>query len=166
MMARHAGKMGLQGREEAGVFGRTARDAARIFRADVRRTWVSFPVAAVVASLLGLYAGGFLVSADATEGPGSGIVVPLGDFWFLAVIPVLAINFLFNRDYYYRLSGDNLSRRLAFLKELPVSAGALVAARVAYMLLAFVFSAPAFFATAYGSSDLLRARLDPAEYLC
>ena len=163
-MAKAADEMSVRGRGERGVW-RTVRGAVRIFRTDVRRTWVSFPVAGVVASVLGLYAGGFLISADATEGPGRGIVVPLGDFWFLAVIPVLAINFLFNRDYYYRLSGDNLSRRLAFLRGLPISAATLVAGRVAYMLLALVISAPVFFVTAYGASGMLRERLDPVEYL-
>lgn len=166
MMAKSAGEAGVRGQGEAEVAESTTRDAAWIFWTDVRRTWVSFPVAAVVASVLGLYAGGFLLSENATVGSGSGLLGPLGGFWFLAVVPVLNVNFLFNCDYYYRLSGDNLARRLAFLRELPISAAALVAGRIAYMLLALVVSAPAFFATTYRASELIRNRLDPVEYLC
>jgi hypothetical protein len=132
---------------------------------DARRTWLSFPAAAVVALVVGVYAGGFLFSTEAAGALGERFFGFLRDLWFLTVVPVLGVNFLFNRDYYYRLREDNLSKRLAFLRRLPIPAQTVVACRATIMLLALACAAPAFFLPVYLVSRPLQDRLDPAQYL-
>jgi hypothetical protein len=140
---------------------RSWRDGLWLAGQDARRAWPSFPATALTALIGGLYTGAFLL---AIEGEGVFYDFLLG-FWFLMLVPVLGSNFLFNRDYYYNLREDNLSKRLAFLRSLPISAGAVVVGRAAIMLLTLACAAPAFFSSIYLSSPTLQARLGPAQYL-
>lgn len=141
------------------------RDALWLAGRDARRTWFSFPVAALVALLFGVYAV-VLYSMAFGDEAGRWIGAFGLDMWFLALVPVLSVNFLFNKDYYYRLRDDNLSKRLAFLRGLPISVGRIVFGRVAIMLLTLACASPFFFLTPYLLYDGLRERISLTGYLC
>lgn len=141
------------------------RDALWLAGRDARKTWLSFPVAALVALVFGLYAI-LLYSVALGDGPGGRFGGFGLDFWFLVFVPVLGVNFLFNKDYYYRFREDNLSKRLAFLRGLPICAGKIVLGRVAIMLLTLTCTSPFFFLTPYVLHDGLRERVGLAGYLC
>lgn len=125
------------------------REVWWLVREDVRRTWISFPAVVLTSLLMGSYVGGLLFAPEFAEGVGDGLVGFLRDFLFLTLIPVLGVNFLFNRDYYYSLKEDNLSKRLAFLRALPIPAVSIVAGRAAIMLISLGFAVPSFFAAVY-----------------
>ena len=154
------------GTRAGGREAKTWRNAVWLADRDIRRTWVSFPIAALVALVFGLYTGGFLFSENLTNLTGSSLISTLLDFWFLGLTPILAVNFVGNRDYYYSLNEDNFSKRLAFLRKLPISMQTVVLGRAAYMLVVLAVCTPVFFLTLYLISGEIRGRLDPLEYLC
>ena len=156
---------GVRGRERGGTgsgFADDLRRAAWLARADIRKSWVSFPVAAVVCLLPGLYA--TFLFAEALGGS-SRFATLLLDYWFLLVVAVSNVNFLFNRDYYYRFSEDNYTKRLSFLRGLPISARAVVAGRAMVMSVALACSAPSFFLVPYLVDPEIRAATGPTGYL-
>ncbi len=121
-------------------------------REDVRRTWISYPASCVALFLVGFGAIGLVEGIFEFGGSGrEGTVWQEGfngfftDFFFLSVCPALGINLILNRDYGARYRYDNMSRRLAFLRSLAISAGEIVAGRALTMLLFFVVATPAFF---------------------
>jgi len=69
----------------------------------------------------------------------------LTDAFFLGVCAFLAVNALVHRD--------ALSSKLLLLRELPISAGSVVAGRAILMLFALLVNAPAFFLPAFFFSD-------------
>jgi len=141
------------------------RDALWLAGRDVRRTWLSFPVAAFVALVLGMYV--ILLYSVAFGGEAGRWIGRFGlDLWFLGLVPVLSVNFFFNKDYYYRIREDNLSKRLAFLRGLPISADRIVFGRVAIILLTLACTSPSFFMTPYLLYDEIGERAGGARYLC
>lgn len=156
---------GVRGRERGGTgsgFADDLRRAAWLAGADIRKSWVSFPVAAVVCLLPGFYA--TFLFAEALGGS-SRLESLLLDYWFLLVVAVLNVNFLFNRDYYYRFSEDNYTKRLSFLRGLPISPRTVVAGRAMVMAVALSCSAPSFFLVPYLVDPGIRATMGPAGYL-
>ena len=141
----------------------TLRDAAWLAGMDVRRSWVSFPVATVTALVPGFYL--ILLYHSAFSGSMGSFGTFLLDVWFLLVVTVLNVNFLFNRDYYYRLSEDNYTKRLSFLLGLPISPRAVIKGRAMYMALALACGAPSFFLLPYLISGDLRAALGLLDYV-
>ncbi len=69
----------------------------------------------------------------------------LADAFFLGVCAFLAVNALVHRDAF--------SSKLLFLRELPISAGSVVAGRAILMLFALLVNAPAFFLPAFFLTD-------------
>ena len=147
------------GRRSGGGLG----EALWLTKMDMRRSWVSFPAAVLTALVPGFYLI-FLYSAVFSRSMGS-FGNFLLDVWFLVVMAVLNVNFLFNRDYYYKLSEDNYTRRLSFLRGLPISPRAVVAGRAMYMAVALVCGVPSFFLVPYLASAELRAALGPLDYV-
>lgn len=139
------------------------RDAAWLAGADVRKSWISFPVAALTALIPGLYL--VLFYSDIFEGSVDRFEVFMLDSWFLLMVTVLNVNFLFNRDYYYRLRGDNYTKRLSFLLGLPIAPRVVVVGRAMYMALALAFSAPSFFLLPYLVGGDLRSAISPVDYV-
>ncbi len=139
------------------------RDAAWLAVEDVRKSWVSFPVAALIALIPGFYLVGFY--SDVFGGSGDRFELFMLDFWLLLTVTVLNVNFLFNRDYYYRLSEDNYTKRLSFLIGLPIAPRVVVAGRAIYMALALAFSVPSFFLVPYLVGGDLRAEIAPVGYV-
>ena len=141
----------------------TLRDAAWLAVEDVRKSWVSFPVAALTALILGFY---LVVFYSNVFGGSTGrFELFMLDFWLLLTVTVLNVNFLFNRDYYYRLSEDNYTKRLSFLIGLPISPRVVVFGRAMYMALALAFSAPSFFLVPYLVGGDLRSTIGPVDYV-
>ena len=138
------------------------REALWLAGADIRKSWISFPVAALTALVPGLYV--VLLYSAVSDGSMSAFGTFLLDAWFLLVVAVLNVNFLFNRDYYYRFSEDNYTKRLSFLRGLPIRGRAVVAGRAMYMAVALVCGAPSFFLAPYLASPGLRAMIDPLDY--
>lgn len=150
---------GNSGRRSGGNF----RDSLWLAGMDVRRSWVSFPVAALTVLVPGFY----LVVLYSAVFSGSGGVFDtfLLDLWFLLMVAVLNVNFLFNRDYYYKLSEDNYTKRLSFLRGLPISSRAVIVGRAMYMAVALVCSVPPFFLIPCLASAELRALIGPLNYI-
>ena len=121
------------------------------------------PVAALIALILGFYLVGFY--SDVFGGSAGRFELFMLDFWLLLTVTVLNVNFLFNRDYYYRLSEDNYTKRLSFLVGLPIPPRVVVAGRAIYMALALAFSAPSFFLMPYLVGGDLRAEIRPTDYV-
>ena len=88
----------------------------------------------------------------------------LADLFFLSVCPALGINLIFNRDYGARYRHDNMSRRLAFVRGLPISAGEIVTGRSLTMLLAFAIAVPCFFLPLFLVSPGVDGRTGTAEF--
>lgn len=141
------------------------REVWWLVREDVRRTWISFPTVILTSVLMGSYIGGFLFLPEFAAEVGNELAGFLRDFLFLTLMPVLGVNFLFNKDYYYRLKEDNLSKRLTFLRELPISALTIVAGRVVIVLISLAFATPSFFASFYFLSRSSGIELGIGGYL-
>ena len=141
----------------------TLRDAFWLATMDVRKSWISFPVAALTALIPSFYLVVFY--SNVFDGSVDRLSVFMLDFWFLLVVTVLNVNFLFNRDYYYKLSEDNYTKRLSFLLSLPITPRAVVAGRAMYMVLALTFSAPSFFLLPYLVGGDLRSAIGPLDYV-
>lgn len=149
--------------EAADRSGRGLRGAAWLAWEDVRASWVSFPVAAVVALVPGFYAA--LLLGEAFGGSSAGFVTFLLDLWFLLMVAALNVNFLFNRDYYYRFSGDNYTKRLSFLRGLPIGPRTIVAGRAMFMAVALACNLPVFFLVPYLMEAETRTALGPSGYV-
>lgn len=153
----------------------TERDkggAFYLFARDLRRTWPSYVAALLLGAVIGAIAFTLLEEIFVLEGFGNqgesmerDFNSVLLDFFFLAVSPAFLINFVFNRDYAARFTQDNMSRRLSFLRSLPIPARALVLGRALSALLSLLVSAPPFFGMLYLLSDSGGGRLSAEVYL-
>jgi len=121
-------------------------------RWEVGRAWPSYVVGGMFALFFGILIVPGLSDVFEFEGFGQGGARMedlfndfLADAFFLGVCAFLAVNALVHRDAY--------SRRLLFLRELPISATAVVAGRAILMLFTFVVNALAFFLPAYFLTD-------------
>jgi len=141
---------------------RALQNAGWIAGWEMRRAWLSYPLSAALLSFFGVVGAHFADEALAGPGgAGAAFRVFYLDFFFLAATSLLAGNF-FSRD--YALSwGDTFSRRLAFLRRLPVSPGEIVAGRVLSMLAAAVINVPLFFLALYALSGALGGLLEGTE---
>jgi len=149
------------------------REAWWLARRDIRRTWISYPATGLVALFAGLFYTVLLPGwfsqvglIGELEGNVTGLVNGFVlDMGFLMVTPILVINAILNRDYSARFKHDNMSRRIAFLRSLPITTRVLVTSRVLTMLLALPVTAPLFFLPPYLLSPALGEGLVPAQYL-
>lgn len=130
---------------------------------DVRKSWVSFPVAALTTLIPSFFLVGFYSDVFGDSVDRSGVFIL--DFWFLLMVTILNVNFLFNRDYYYRPSEDNYTKRLSFLIRLPITPRVVIAGRAMYMTLALAFNAPSFFLLPYLVSGDLRSEIGSLDYV-
>ncbi|CAN5893270.1 hypothetical protein BH23ACT11_BH23ACT11_26710 [soil metagenome] len=132
-------------------------------RMDIRKSWISFPVATLTAIIPGLY---LVVLYSGVFGGSAGYFERfLLDVWFLLMVTVLNVNFLFNRDYYYRFDADNYTKRLSFLRSLPITPRAVVGGRAMYMTVALICNAPSFFLVPYLADADLRSVIGPLDYM-
>lgn len=168
MGARHsaAGRSeGMFRREEKRVMS-TWRSARWLAKKELRRTWLSYILTALVALLFGLFAIQFLNDLQTVTSPDRAASAAV-DIFFVFGLSALATN-AFSRDYLYSL-GDSFSKRLYFLRSLPISIGALVASRPLTMLLALALNSLVFFAAIRGISGSsgvqIVQRLGTGEYL-
>ncbi len=146
--------------------GSTWRNVRWLSAENIRRNRLSYPSTGLAALLAGLYT----MVLYGLQGSGKGWVEEavggsVLDLWFLAMCPALTINFVFNRDYASRFTKDNMTRRLAFLRSLPISARELVASRALVMMSSLAVTSPLFFLPPYLLSSSLSDRLGPVEYL-
>ena len=150
---------------------KTLRNARWLATKDIKRTWVSYPVSALVAVLAGFIAtvllnGVFVIEVAGASGRTlaenlNGTVL---DGLFLSWVPALTINALGNWDHAARFGEDNMSRRVYFLRSLPIDVRELVVSRGFIMALTAAVAAPFFFAPPYLFSEPL-SRLSPVQYL-
>lgn len=143
-----------------------------LFARDLRRTCPSYVAATLLGAVFGAVASNLLEGIFVIDGLGEeGESVErvsnslLVDFFFLVIAPAFLINFAFNRDYAARFTEDNMSRRLSFLRSLPISVRDLVLSRVLLSLLSLVLSATPFFMVLYLLSDVGGGRLPTGVYL-
>ena len=122
---------------------------------------MSFPATAFVVLLVGAFAGALLngVFFVVRDGSGESLDVKMNSFmldaWFLFLVPLfITQNVLFNRDYASYWRTDYLSKRLHFLRSMPIEVRELVASRVLILLFSVLILAPCFFAPLYLVSDL------------
>ena len=149
---------------------KTWRDAWWLAERDVRRAWLSFPATALLVLVLGFFTG--LIANDVSSGRWSGrgafdSIFPslLLDFYFLGVAgPVLTLNVLFNKDYSAYWRRDYLTKRLFFLRSLPIGVRELVVGRVLVMLFTLLVMAPCFFVPLYLMSAEPAFGSDPVRY--
>lgn len=143
-----------------------------LFARDLRWTWPSYVAATLLGAVSGAVAsnlpeGIFVIEGLGEEGESVERVSNslLADFWFLGLTPAFMINFVFNRDYAARFTQDNMSRRLSFLRSLPIPVRDLVLGRALSALLSLVLSATPFFGALYLLSDTGGGRLLSEVYL-
>lgn len=136
-------------------------DARWLAWRDIRGAWVSFAATAFAASLVGAFAGTllngvfFVVRDGSGESPDVGMNSFMLDLWFLFLVPLfITQNVLLNREYASYWRTDYLSKRLHFLRSLPIEVRELVAGRVLVLLFSVLVLAPFFFAPLYLVSDL------------
>ena len=153
-----------RGREARRV--KTWRDAWWLAERDARRAWLSFPATALLAVALGLFTG--VLTSDVFHARAEhDAIFPslLLDFYFMGVAGLfLTLNALFNKDYSAYWRRDYLSKRLFFLRSLPIGVRELVLSRVIIMLLTLVVTAPCFFLPLYLVSADPAFGSDPVRY--
>jgi len=143
-----------------------------LFKRDLRKTWPSYVVAVLQGLVFGIVASNLLEGVFVIEGLGGGGESVervsnslLVDLWFLGLTPAFMINFAFNRDYSARFTRDNMSRRLGFMRSLPIPVRDLVASRALSSLLSLALSGTTSFVVLYLLSDLGGGRLPVEVYL-
>lgn len=121
-------------------------------RWEAGRVWPSYVVGGMFTLFLGILVVPGVSGVFEFEGFGQGEARMedlfndfLADAFFLGVCGFLAVNAFVSRDDY--------SRRLLFLRELPISATSVIAGRAILMLFAFVVNVLAFFLPAYFLTD-------------
>lgn len=121
-------------------------------RWEITRVWPSYALGGLILLFFGFLVVPGLSGVFEFEGLGQGSTRMedfyndfLADAFFLVVCAFLAANALVHRDAF--------SSKLLFLRELPISAGGVVAGRVILMLFALLVNAPAFFLPAFFFSD-------------
>lgn len=110
---------------------KTWQDARWLAGADVRRRWLSFPAAALVAAVIGLLAANLYNGVFVVEGAGADgeafearFNAVFSSFFMLVTTPYLVVNMVFNPDLRPSFSrDDNFTRQLVFLRSLPVPVG-------------------------------------------
>ena len=127
---------------------------------EIKRSWLSYPVTALVTLVIGWFVAGAVNGILFVEGAGEGgqrferlYNASFADFFFLGFCFCLAVNWM-SREYFRVFSEDAFSERLTFVRVLPVSTGALVVGRMISMCLSLLLNAPAFFVPVYLMSDL------------
>ena len=139
---------------------RLGAQALWLAREEMKWTWPSYVLSVLIILSLGLAAAvslslgvsefeAIMLRGHRTEEVYNAF---FADYLFLLVCAVLGANTLLR--YYTRNWRDTFSSRLAFLRSLPISAGALVGSRVLGSLFALVLGALAFFVPVYLLSDL------------
>lgn len=125
-------------------------------RCDLCRAWLSCAAGALIAVVAGLVAGTLFSGVFVLEGFGEETRElewrfnnSLVDLWFLAILPALAIGAAFNPDYSRRFTEDNMSRRLSFLRSLPVPSGSITGSRALVSLTSLAITGPLFFGALY-----------------
>ena len=144
----------------------TWRNALWLAGRELRRTRFSYLATMVLAALYGLFAVVLLDNLPVSSMPDT-LASAAADIFFMFGVSTFGTNAL-SKDYLYSW-GDTFSKRLGFLRSLPVSAEGLVASRVLTMLVALILNSAAFFTTIYllsgSSGEQLVARLGFGEYL-
>lgn len=136
--------------------GNLLREAMWLTWSDARRTPLSYVAAGLWPLLIGPLAASMLSGVFVVEGLGAEgermeamFNGALLDFWFLAIVPAFCINLLFNPDYSSRFTTDSMSRRMSFLRSIPVPIPVIVTGRMLTMLATLLVSAPPFFMAFY-----------------
>jgi MFS family permease len=131
----------------------TSRSVLRLAGYEIRRTWIAY-----LATGLGMFVLGGLV-APTLEVIGqvddrARKDVFQADFLMLILATLLATNFM-ARDYFASWK-DPFTRRLTFLRSLPIPVRVLVSGRMVAMCFTLLFTVPAFFLPIYffGDHDL------------
>ncbi len=133
---------------------------------EVRRNWLSYLIIALFGLVFGVLA--VLMSNDLQIGaPANRAEDAALDVFFIFALSIFAINSL-SRKYLYSWV-DIFSRRLHFLRSLPISTGEIVASRILAMILALIFNSLVGFSTVYFLSwsfgGQLSQQLGPGGYL-
>lgn len=139
------------------------RDAAWLAKRDVRSSWASFP-----ATVVAVFALGLLSTAQYRNAFGGEMDVFGGimlDFFLLAIVAVMSVNLLFNRDYFNEMSDESFNGRLSFLRSMPVSAKSVVLGRVVSMSFALACAVPTFFLAPYLVYGGLREAIGFGDYV-
>ena len=146
------------------------REARWLAAKELRRTWLSYPATGLFVFFFGFMLTGWVEifsealdngpSEDAEEATFGAYYV---DVFFLALGLLLVGNYV-SRDY---LSSwvDSFSKRLYFLRSLPISVWGVVMSRMLTMVPALVFTVPALFLPVYFLSEAFASQLGPLQYL-
>jgi len=155
---------------EARGYMQTLRNALWLAGKDMKRTRISYLASGLFMLFFGLLGSVNVENFFRVEGAGGrgdAFTISLNsyslDIFFLAVVPLAAGNFI-SRDYLGSWR-DSFSKKLSFLRALPILPEELVIGRVLNMLPALVLTGPAFFLPVYLLSRGLREQLDPVRYL-
>lgn len=138
----------------------TLAEARWLAGKEIKRAWLSYPVSGLFVLFLGLLvvpALSGVLELEGLDAPGRRLESSYNAFFpdllFLIMGAVLTVNSI-SGDYLRIWQDDVFSRRLLFLRSLPISTRSLVASRVMSMLFALPFTGPAFFLPVFLLSDL------------
>ncbi len=141
------------------------REAAWLARREMRHRWRSYLATAVFMAAFGF--GGAMVTGDFSKESVNTAAVVGADIFFVCICPLLAFNWAMKDG--VQLGTDPFSKRLYFLRSLPVSVPQIVASRVLSMAPALVLNSLAFFGSLYAFVAMmgspLSTRLDTAGYV-
>ncbi|MBA2534499.1 MAG: hypothetical protein H0V21_05775 [Rubrobacter sp.] len=143
-------RSGMRAKDEHGAGGFAG--AFWLARWEIGSAWPSYALGGLILLFFGFLVVPGLSGVFEFEGLGQGSTRMedfyndfLADAFFLGVCAFLAVNALVHRDAF--------SSKLLFLRELPISAGSVVAGRAILMLFALLVNAPAFFLPAFFLTD-------------
>lgn len=137
------------------------REAWWLAKWEIRRSKLSLLATALFTLVLGLVFVGPVIDATLRGKLFSAFVV---DFVFLALFANLAINW--TSTGYFFVGQDAFSKRLSFLRSLPVSARDIVSGRALIMVLTLLVMSPIAFLPPYLLSGAVREELGPVGYPC
>lgn len=141
------------------------REVAWLARREMWHRWRSYLATAIFMAAFGF--GGAMVTGDFSEESVNTAAVVGADIFFVCICPLLAFNWAMKDG--LQLGADPFSKRLYFLRSLPVSVPQIVASRVLSMAPALVLNSVAFFGALYAFSGVMgssvSARLGAPGYL-
>ena len=138
----------------------TVAEARWLAGQEIKRSWLSYPVTALVMLVFVWFytyvIDGIIIDEGLdfmVDGRTFFLNALLEDFLFLWFCAVLAANWM-SREYLQIFSKDSFSKRLDFMRCLPISAASLVLGRLISMCFSLLLNAPALFVTVYLLSNL------------
>lgn len=136
--------------------------AWHIFRYEMRQSWIGILITMLFFAYLSLIMIPGLNELLAQEQSDTNIGW-LADFLYLTLLPIMS--FLMNRSVFRHRTDDPFTRKLAYLKTMPISMNAIVISRMMLMISVLIPVSAFFFTLQYLLTEKLNEMLSIDQYL-